>query len=72
MITFSYALIPQIYQGFKTKKGLINLQTSGITAFGMYILSFTYITLELYFSTIIGFITAIFWSILFIQKLIYK
>jgi len=72
MISFSYALIPQVIQGFKQKKGVINFQTSIITAIGMYILSFTYITLKLYFSTIIGFITAILWTILFIQKIIYK
>lgn len=72
IIAFAYALIPQIYQGFKQKKGFINLQTSGITSIGMYVLTFVYFTLSLYFSTIIGFITGTLWAILFFQKLIYK
>jgi len=72
MIAFSYALIPQVYQGFKQKKGFINLQTSIITSLGMYILTFTYITLELYFSATMGLINAILWTTLFFQKIIYK
>jgi len=65
MISFSYALLPQIYQGFKKKKGFINLQTSGITGLGMFTLAFVYFTLELYFSTIMVFVGAILWTILF-------
>ena len=72
IISFSYALIPQIYNGFKEKKGLINFQTSLITSIGMYLLSIIYFTMDLYFSTIISLITGIFWTILFIQKIIYK
>ncbi len=72
VLAFSYALIPQIYQGFKKKKGYINLQTSAITAIGMYVLTFTYFTLELYFSTIMVFITGTLWGVLFIQKILYK
>ena len=72
IIAFSYALIPQIYKGFKKKKSLINLQTSFITGLGMYLLSFIYFTMDLYFSTIISFITGIFWTILFIQGINYK
>tara|TARA_Y100000296_G_scaffold81603_1_gene109153 strand:+ start:729 stop:980 length:252 start_codon:yes stop_codon:yes gene_type:complete len=72
IIAFGYALIPQVYQGFKQKKGFINLQTSGITALGMYVITFVYFTLKLYFSTIVVFITAVFWTILFAQKIVYK
>ncbi len=72
IIALSYALIPQIYQGFKQKKGLINLQTSLITSIGVYVLASIYLTLKLYFSTIMSFITAILWTILFIQKIKYK
>jgi|TARA_B100001971_G_scaffold196795_1_gene204926 hypothetical protein len=72
IIAFSYALLPQIYQGFKQKKGFINLQTSVITALGMYVLTFVYFTLKLYFSTIMAFITGTLWAILFAQKLSYK
>jgi len=72
IIAFSYALIPQVYQGFKKKRGYINLQTSGITALGMFTLTYVYLTLNLNFSSLISFINALLWSILFIQKLIYK
>jgi len=72
MILLSYALLPQIYQGFKKKKGLINIQTSAITTLGLYIISVVYFTLGLYLSTIIAFINGILWAILFFQKIIYK
>jgi len=72
VIAFSYALIPQIYQGFKKKKGFITIQTSLITSLGMYALTYVYFTLNLYFSTIMVFITGTLWLILFIQKIIYK
>ena len=71
MILFSYALVPQIYQGFKQKKGFINFQTSLITATGMYVLTITYFTLNLTFSTMMGFITGTLWAILLFQKIIY-
>jgi len=72
VLAFSYALIPQIYQGFKKKKGFITIQTSLITSLGMYALTYVYFTLNLYFSTIMVFITGTLWLILFIQKIIYK
>jgi len=71
-IFFSYALIPQVYQGFKTKKGVINLQTSIITATGAFIIGLIYITLGLIFSAIMMFINASLWTCLVIQKKIYK
>jgi hypothetical protein len=67
-----YALVPQIYQGFKEKKGLINLQTSILTSLGVYVLSIMYLTLELYFSSIMMFLSGILWTTLLIQKIIYK
>ncbi|MEK6898087.1 MAG: hypothetical protein AABX28_01880 [Nanoarchaeota archaeon] len=72
IIAFAYALVPQIYQGFKQKRGLINLQTSLITSIGSYILAGVYLTLEFYFSAVLIFISAILWTILFLQKIIYK
>ena len=72
VILFSYALIPQIYQGFKTKKQAIIIQTSLITSSALYVLGITYITLKLYFSAIMTLIAATLWLILLIQKIIYK
>ena len=71
MIAFSYALFPQVYLGFKKKKGFVSLQTSLITFIGMYILSVIYLTLNLYFSAVIGFVTGTLWFILFLQRIIY-
>jgi len=72
VFVLSYALIPQIYQGFKEKKGLINLQTSIITTLGVYTLSIIYLTLNLYFSSTMMFISGILWTTLLVQKIIYK
>ena len=72
LILFSYALLPQIYQGFKKRKALINLQTSLLTTLGMYVLTITYFTLELTFSTAIAFITGTLWAILLFQGIFYK
>lgn len=71
-ICFSYALIPQVNYGFKSKKKTITIQTSLITFIGAYIISIVYLTLKLYFSAIIGFITGTLWLLLFIQGIIYR
>ena len=69
---FAYALIPQVYQGFKHKKGYINLQTGLLNAFGMYAMTFAYFSLGLKFSWIIGAFNATMWLLLFLQSIIYK
>jgi len=71
-ILFGYALIPQIYYGFKHKKATVTFQTSLITGIGLYIMGLTFFTLQLYFTTIMDIITGTLWMILFIQKLVYK
>ncbi len=68
VIAFSYALIPQVISGFK-KKSFVNLQTSGITAFFLYVCSVVFYTLGLYFTMIMDFIAASLWLVLFLQKL---
>lgn len=71
-IVFSISLIPQIYSGFKEKTGPIKFQTSIPTFIGLYVVSFVYYTLSLYFSSIITFITGTIWLLLFIQRVMYK
>jgi len=71
-ILFGYALIPQVYYGFKKKKTTITIQTSTITFLGLYTLAVTFLTLGLYFSTFANLITGTLWAILLIQKLIYR
>ncbi len=70
-MVLGYAIIPQVYEGFKKKKGLVNLQTSFLTSLGLYIIGIVVLTLKLYFAAIIDFVIAILWTILFIQKIIY-
>jgi len=72
IIAFGYALLPQVIQGFKKKKGYVNLQTSGITCIGMYLLTYVYFTLDLIFSCTMAFFTGSLWLVLFIQRIIYK
>jgi len=71
-IIFSVSLIPQIYQGFKEKKGHIAYATSVPTFIGLFAITYTYFTLGLVFSGVISFITGALWLTLFIQKLIYN
>jgi hypothetical protein len=67
----SYALFPQIKMGFNSKKQLISLQTSAITAVFSYVISFTYLTLNLYLSSAMSFCSGILWTILLVQSIIY-
>jgi len=72
IIFFSYALVPQIIRGFREKRGLMAFQTTLITSVGMFAIAITYLTMNLFFSTIMAFITGTLWTILFIQGIIYK
>lgn len=69
---FAYGLIALVIQGFKTKKGNINFQTSIITAVGLFIMAITFFSLNLIFSTIVTTISGILWVILIFQRIIYK
>jgi hypothetical protein len=71
-IVFSAALVPQIYRCFKEKKCQITRATSGPTFIGLFAVSYTYYTLNLFLSTVVCFITAILWLTLFIQRIAYK
>ena len=71
-VLFSYALIPQIIQGYKTKKGVMNFQTSTITFIGLYFNAIIFISLGLYFSATTLFIASSLWYVLLVQKIIYK
>lgn len=71
-LVFGYALIPQVYEGFKKRKGLVNLQTSFLTSICMYTVAIVVLTLHLYFTAAIDIIIGTFWVILFFQKIVYK
>jgi hypothetical protein len=71
-ILMGYALIPQVFKGFKNKKAYIKFQTGLITSLALYILGITLFTLNLFFSGAIALFNATMWLILFIQSIIYK
>ena len=70
-LLFTYSLFHQVIYGFKKKKGLLTLTTSGLTSLGLYALALSFFTLNLYFSSIIAVINATLWLILLIQRIIY-
>jgi hypothetical protein len=72
IILFAYALVPQVIKGFKRKKQDVVLQTSIITSLGMYVLTFTYLTLGLKFSTITAGLTGTLWAVIAIQRMVYR
>jgi hypothetical protein len=69
---FAVSLIPQVYSGFKEKKGFIRAATSLPTFIGVYAVAFCMHTLGLFYSSIVTSITATMWLILFIQRMIYR
>lgn len=71
-LIFAIALFPQVYLGFKNKQGVIAFATSIPTWIGLSVIGVAYFSLELYFSFVITYLTAILWFLLFLQKLIYK
>lgn len=70
-ILFAYAMIPQIYYGFRKKIGAITYQFSIVNIFAMTALTVTYYSLGLIFATIVNSILTILWIILLIQRIIY-
>jgi hypothetical protein len=71
-IGFSVALIPQVISGFKTKRKTINFSTALITFIGIYAMAVSFLTLGLYFSATMNFISGTLWFLLFIQSIVYK
>lgn len=71
-IVLSIALLPQVYHGFKNKKGVIRLLTSAPTALSLYAIAGAFFSLSLYLSSFVTFIAASLWATLFFQRLIYK
>ena len=71
-LAVGYALVPQVIQGFKNKKGNIARQTAIITTIGMFAFATIFATMGMLMSTVISIFNGIMWSLLLIQKLIYK
>lgn len=71
-ILFGYSLVYQVFKGFKEKKGFLALQTSFLTAIGLYALAVAYLSLNLFVSTVISTFNGTMWVLLFIQGIVYK
>ena len=71
-VVFLVSLSVQVYCGFKEKIGAIKLATALPTALGLFVITFTYFTLSLTFSAIVGFFTALLWSLLCVQRVMYN
>ena len=70
-VLLGYALLPQVIKGFKEKRQNLSLQTSILTVLGLMIITISYFTLGLAFSTIVTGITTTLWIILLIQVVVY-
>jgi hypothetical protein len=71
-LVFAYSLFYQVVHGFREKKGSMTLMASGLTATGLYAMAASFLTLELYFSTILVALNGTLWLALFVQGLVYE
>jgi hypothetical protein len=70
-LAFTVSLLPQLYSGFREKKGPIKSQTSVPTFLGLFAVSYAYFTLSLFFSAAVCFFTGVIWLALFVQRVMY-
>ncbi len=68
---FSISLIPQVYHGFKAKVGPIQYHTSVPTFVGLCVVTATYLSLNLYLSSVMAGLTALLWFTLCLQRVYY-
>ncbi len=71
-IVFTLALLPQVWQGFAKKEGVVNPWTSGPTFIALYAMTAAYLTLGLVLSTAVLSVSATLWLLLFVQWLLYR
>ena len=71
-LVFALSLIPQVYLGFKEKKGVITYATSIPTCAGLCVIGIAYFSLGLYFSFAVTCLTTALWFTLFLQRVFYK
>jgi hypothetical protein len=71
-LILSISLIPEVYLGFRKRKGFITLRTSVPTTFSLYALSIVYYTLDLNLAALTSLFMATLWLLFLIQKIIYK
>lgn len=71
-LIFGVALLPQVWEGFAKKRGVISPWTSAPTFLALYAMTVAYWTLGLFLSTAVLFVTGTLWLLLFVQRLLYK
>ncbi|MDP3880879.1 MAG: hypothetical protein Q8Q32_01710 [bacterium] len=70
-VVFTVALVPQLVYGFREKRASMQRITSIPTFIGLYVVAFSYFTLELYFSCAITSMAATIWLLFYIQTILY-
>jgi len=70
-LAFSYALVPQVLHGFRTRSCGVSAQTSAITTAGLCVLAVCGATLGLWFSASVWTLTAALWATLLVQRIRY-
>ncbi|HLC54660.1 MAG TPA: hypothetical protein VJK07_03490 [Candidatus Nanoarchaeia archaeon] len=71
-VVFIFALSQQVYHGFKLKKTTITPYNSFPTFIGLYVMSLSFFTLGLYYSSLTAFLAGTLWLILYIQHFLYR
>ncbi|MBR9706614.1 hypothetical protein GOV14_06270 [Candidatus Pacearchaeota archaeon] len=71
-LIFTYALIIQVFHGFRTQKISITIQTSVLTSIGLYATGIAFLTLGLTYSGLVCSFNGIMWTTFLIQKIVYK
>ncbi|MFW5704433.1 MAG: hypothetical protein ACOCXG_01195 [Nanoarchaeota archaeon] len=71
-VLFMVSLANQVLYGFKHKKISITLFTSALTAIGLFAMGTAFLSLNLILSPIVAYLSGLLWTILFIQRIIYK
>lgn len=71
-VLFVVSLINQVVHGFKNKRTSITLTTSALTTTGLLAMSIAFITLNLNISAAVSFLSTVLWTILGIQKVLYR
>ena len=64
-LLFGFILIPQLKDMWHDKS-ILNVYTAGLTTIGLFILAFTFFTLNLWISVVAETFSAIIWLLLFI------
>lgn len=71
-VVFAAALVPQALRGFRERQGLISAWTSVPTFLALFTMTVAYVTLGLFLSAVVLFVTGLLWLLLFIQRLVYR